>query len=698
MRGTYFVAAVAAVLVWPSAASAQQVTGLTATQDVGFTTLKWAPVAGATDYQIERQSVDPATDQPTGTATIVGVWQSTRTVTPDQPAFAESGYTLGGRYQWRVRARLGTANPQPYSDPIKGTTLPIPGPANLLTAWEQRATAATGSATYTSDVEEADFISRLDAATDRVRVIQTATTLQNRPQKVLVIGYPKPPDTAAAISATPTYWVNCNVHGNEASGRESCYTMARQLATTEDPAILAMLSKMTVLIMPSSNPDGRALNTRGNSTGQDLNRDHALIEQAETKGQAQLIRDYTPDVSIDNHEGDSEDLPILSPRHLNVYQPLFEEGKSMVIDWMYGDAAKTGWWMGPYSTGGDSHEGILRNTGGLKNSVSMLGEARAAGGTTRPAEGATNSRPNEHRKVYGHLWENWEGMRYFFTRMDSIVALNKASAAYQNSDAPTRTVLRGSYPWPLTPSVGANPNDQPDVDTPLASRILDPGPCGYYIPQAEYDMPRMSTESTTPVPAGSVAERLAIHGIKVEPQAGGVLVRLKQPLRGLIAPLLDSAAVLPIIETAQRRYSCPAVDTTVGGTVPATLSLALGTPATFGAFTPGVAKEYVAASTATVVSTAGDATLSVSDPSTTAPGRLVNGSFALPQPVQAQANTGAFAPIGPSSAPTTLLTYSAPVSNDVVTLGFKQVIGANDALRTGSYAKTFTFTLSTTNP
>ena len=132
-------------------------------------------------------------------------------------------------------------------------------------------------------------------------------------------------------------------------------------------------------------------------------------------------------------------------------------------------------------------------------------------------------------------------MRYFDARMDSIVALNKASVAYQSGDTVTRTVLRGSYPWPLTPSVGANPNDQPDVDTPIASRILDPGPCGYYIPQAEYDMPRMSTEATTAGPAGSVAERLALHGIKVEPQAGGVLVRLKQPLRGLIAPLLDSA-------------------------------------------------------------------------------------------------------------------------------------------------------------
>ena len=38
------------------------------------------------------------------------------------------------------------------------------------------------------------------------------------------------------------------------------------------------------------------------------------------------------------------------------------------------------------------------------------------------------------------------------------------------------------------------------------------------------------------------------------------------------------------------------------------------------------------------------------------------------------------------------------MSNDVVTVGFKQAIGATEPLRTGSYAKTLTFTLSTTNP
>jgi hypothetical protein len=37
-------------------------------------------------------------------------------------------------------------------------------------------------------------------------------------------------------------------------------------------------------------------------------------------------------------------------------------------------------------------------------------------------------------------------------------------------------------------------------------------------------------------------------------------------------------------------------------------------------------------------------------------------------------------------------------TNDAVTLGFSQKINATDALRTGTYSKTLTFTLSTTMP
>jgi hypothetical protein len=115
-----------------------------------------------------------------------------------------------------------------------------------------------------------------------------------------------------------------------------------------------------------------------------------------------------------------------------------------------------------------------------------------------------------------------------------------------------------------------------------------------------------------------------------------------------------------------------------GGTVPATLSLTLGGAASFGAFTPGVAKTYTATTTANVISTAGDATLSSSDP-----GHLANGAFTLPQPLQVAFSKSS---------------WDGPVSNDPVTITFTQPIGANDALRTGTYSKTLTFTLSTTNP
>ena len=93
---------------------------------------------------------------------------------------------------------------------------------------------------------------------------------------------------------------------------------------------------------------------------------------------------------------------------------------------------------------------------------------------------------------------------------------------------------------------------------------------------------------------------------------------------------------------------------------------------------PGVSKEYTAVTTATVISTAGDATLSVGDP-----GRLTNGAFSLAQPLQ----------VAFSKA-----TWTGPVSNDVVDVTFKQTIGSGDALRTGSYSKTLVFTLSTTTP
>ena len=119
------------------------------------------------------------------------------------------------------------------------------------------------------------------------------------------------------------------------------------------------------------------------------------------------------------------------------------------------------------------------------------------------------------------------------------------------------------------------------------------------------------------------------------------------------------------------------VDQAVAGTVPATLSLTLGAPATFGPFTPGVDLQYTASTTATVTSTAGDAALTASSAT------LTNGAFRLAQPVA----------VTPAKT-----SWSGPASNDTFAVAFKQAIGRTEALRTGSYSATITFTLSTTTP
>ncbi|MDA0137597.1 3-keto-disaccharide hydrolase [Solirubrobacter deserti] len=132
-----------------------------------------------------------------------------------------------------------------------------------------------------------------------------------------------------------------------------------------------------------------------------------------------------------------------------------------------------------------------------------------------------------------------------------------------------------------------------------------------------------------------------------------------------------------VFKTALAPEIIVARDVPVGGTVPATLSLNVAA-ASFEPFVPGVEKDYTASTTATVISTAGDAKLTVSEP-----GHLTNGAFTLPEPLRVSFSKSS---------------WDAPVSNEEVDVEFKQLIKDTDPLRTGTYSKTLTFTLSTTNP
>ena len=65
------------------------------------------------------------------------------------------------------------------------------------------------------------------------------------------------------------------------------------------------------------------------------------------------------------------------------------------------------------------------------------------------------------------------------------------------------------------------------------------------------------------------------------------------------------------------------------------------------------------------------------------PDHLTNGAFTMPQPFSVAFSKSS---------------WTAPVSNDNVTITFTQLIKDKDPLRTGTYSKALTFTLSTTTP
>ena len=92
---------------------------------------------------------------------------------------------------------------------------------------------------------------------------------------------------------------------------------------------------------------------------------------------------------------------------------------------------------------------------------------------------------------------------------------------------------------------------------------------------------------------------------------------------------------------------------------------------------PGVTKDYTASVAATVTSSATAAALTVRDPSATATGRLVNGTAALPQPLQLEGrDDGAFAPLAGTALRAAALSHARRAH--AVTIDLKQSIAATD--------------------
>ncbi|NUP91040.1 MAG: succinylglutamate desuccinylase/aspartoacylase family protein [Candidatus Sumerlaeia bacterium] len=87
-------------------------------------------------------------------------------------------------------------------------------------------------------------------------------------------------------------------HGDEHAGKDALCHLIRDLA--EHPERLA--PGVDLWIVPQANPDGSEADRRTNANRMDLNRDHLVLSQPETRAIHAAVQRVHPDVTVDCHE------------------------------------------------------------------------------------------------------------------------------------------------------------------------------------------------------------------------------------------------------------------------------------------------------------------------------------------------------------------------------------------------------------
>lgn len=88
-------------------------------------------------------------------------------------------------------------------------------------------------------------------------------------------------------------------HGNEQSGKEAALLLIRELTRPENHYLL---SRLDIAIIPQVNPDGSELNQRRNASQADLNRNHLILTEPETKALHAFFDQFLFEVTLDVHE------------------------------------------------------------------------------------------------------------------------------------------------------------------------------------------------------------------------------------------------------------------------------------------------------------------------------------------------------------------------------------------------------------
>ncbi|HEY8341161.1 MAG TPA: M14 family zinc carboxypeptidase, partial [Egibacteraceae bacterium] len=399
----------------------------------------------------------------------------------------------------------GTTEITAAVDGVAGTaTVTVVEQLPPTTGFEDR-----GGDGWTTHSEELAFLEEVDDRSDRVAISVVGETVQGRPLHLVRVGYPEAPDDAE-IAAGHSVLVVGSQHGNEPAGREAALQHLRDLAFSEDPEVLARLETITMLYIPTANPDGRVANTRGNADGIDTNRDHHRLATAEATAVAEAVTRFDPEIVIDLHERPSDSAPdveLLWPRNLNVDESLRQLTVELVQEHLRPALEDAGFSTGLYGSptgAGDGDERIARNVFGLRHKLGLLSE--------------TAGQDPPLARVDAHHLTVEQTLAFFAARRDDVEAETTGAAARRQAHGAARGVFYL--------------DGRDDVSPPPADGIVDPGPCGYVLSPAE---------------VARIERHIELFGIATETTDDGrALLRMDQPMMTIIPFLVDPRAFSPL--------------------------------------------------------------------------------------------------------------------------------------------------------
>jgi hypothetical protein len=161
-----------------------------------------------------------------------------------------------------------------------------------------------------------DFVYELESRTDLMNVVKVTETLGGRDVVLAVLSNPPVFQKAdLAYSDKPVVLIVNNVHGGEVAGKDAAMEIMRDLVMGE---LRPLLDEVTVLVVPTINPDGAEVRRRTNDEGFDMNRDYLKLESQEIQALVtKIIYEWRPDIFVDTHHGGSAPYALTFQTNMN---------------------------------------------------------------------------------------------------------------------------------------------------------------------------------------------------------------------------------------------------------------------------------------------------------------------------------------------------------------------------------------------